>query len=176
MAKSDEKRKSGWKRAAWCVLICLGGVSCSATSTPAPNPSFNPAGSGADLPFRKPVEHSERAPETDAKPVIAESGALQQHLDSANALAKQGKFAEAEAHIRRVVELEPLNSGGYIMLGGALGGQGKNAEAEAAFRRAIELDPKDPNIHMALAKALAGQGKDAEAAESYRRAGDLIVQ
>lgn len=51
-----------------------------------------------------------------------------------------GKFADAEAALRRDVQINPQSAAGWNLLGVVLAQQGRVAEAEPAFLRAVTLD------------------------------------
>jgi protein O-mannosyl-transferase len=51
-----------------------------------------------------------------------------------------GKFADAEAALRRDVQINPQSAAGWNLLGVVLARQGSVAEAEPAFLRAVTLD------------------------------------
>lgn len=86
------------------------------------------------------------------------------------ALAGEGRFAEAEAAFRRVLEIRPGNARDHANLGGALARQGKLAEALEAYREAIRVEPREPSAHNNLAMALADQGRLDEAADALAEA------
>ncbi len=58
-------------------------------------------------------------------------------------LAKRGKYSEAEAKFREVLDIRPGNARDYANLGGALAGQGKTEEARVAYGRGLAIDPTD---------------------------------
>src|SRR5262249_23474210 len=87
--------------------------------------------------------------------------------------ADQGRLAEAEAALRKAIDLQPDYAQAHYNLGLALRNQGKLAEAEAAFRKAIELQPDFAEAYVGLGLALKNQGKLAEAVKAYRRAVEL---
>ena len=71
-----------------------------------------------------------------------------------------GKFDEAVAQLRKVVDLDPKNSVGHWGLGLALEQKGKYADAAVEFQKAIEADGEpDPNFMASLGHVLAVEGK-----------------
>ncbi len=78
-----------------------------------------------------------------------------------------GRHAEAEAHCRRAIEIDPNRHNAYKNLGIALENQGKFAEAARNYRRAAELCPADRRaarhleallaVHPEAAGGLAGE-------------------
>jgi len=91
-------------------------------------------------------------------------------------LNEHGKYGEAIAAYRKVIELkpDPYLAPAYSNLGMALADQGKYEEAIAAYRKAIELKPDDAYIYYnGLGVTLMQQGKDQEAIVAYRKAIEL---
>jgi len=62
------------------------------------------------------------------------------------ALTRSGKFEEAETQFRKAIEVDPVYSSPYFMLGLVLDSQGKGREALASYRafleRASQADPR----------------------------------
>jgi tetratricopeptide (TPR) repeat protein len=73
----------------------------------------------------------------------------------------EGRFAEAEAHYRRSLELKGDQPKAHNNLGAVLHMQGKLDQAVASYRRALELDPTLPQANQNLASIT----RDAAAAE-----------
>jgi Flp pilus assembly protein TadD len=101
------------------------------------------------------------------------------HSNLATAQYRQGKqrFAEAEEHYRRALELAEGNrqDGGYLAqchnnLGDALRDQGKNAEAEVHFSASVKLEPKSYAYHNDLGTILYRQNKYTDAADEHLEA------
>jgi superkiller protein 3 len=95
-----------------------------------------------------------------ADPADANShGALGQLL-----LEQRGAFAEAEALLRRSIELKfelaPHAAHAHVCLGVALSEQGDLAGAEAAWRHALAIDPADTSAQKNLHIGHAGQRRD----------------
>ena len=89
------------------------------------------------------------------------------------ALEDSGQFAEAEAAIRRAIELKHDFSTAHYALGRNQLKRKQYAEAEASFRRALETEPDGGLIYGGLGSALIEQGKHTEAEAAYRRAIEL---
>ncbi len=87
-----------------------------------------------------------------------------------NAAQEAGKYSEAEAIWRRILEIEPKNAVAYYNLGNALYHQKKLDEAIAAYEKAIQLNPKNADIYYNLGIALRNQGKLNEAIAKYQKA------
>jgi Flp pilus assembly protein TadD len=90
-------------------------------------------------------------------------------------IARPGRFEEAEAHVRRAIELTPNRSGPHENLGVLMVAQGRFRDSEAEFRRAIAIAPKYAPSWNSLGVALANQGlaRDAEAEAAFREASRL---
>jgi tetratricopeptide (TPR) repeat protein len=104
----------------------------------------------------------------------------------AEALAREGRFAEAEplyrAMVRRAKETHgkeaPAHGAALYQLSRVLSAQGKHAEAEEMLRRTLAIFEEDPGLEHApwgqtlhtLAGVLAAQDKFAEAEELLRAA------
>ncbi len=90
--------------------------------------------------------------------------------DFGEALAQQGKLAEAIEHYRRALNIKPDYADAHYNLGGALAQQGKLADAIHHYQRALQITPDDADAHTHWGLALAQQGRLAEAIEHYRQA------
>jgi tetratricopeptide (TPR) repeat protein len=71
-----------------------------------------------------------------------------------NALADQGRYAEAVEHYRRALEINPDSAEAHYNLGNALALQGKYAEAIKHFRKALQIRPDDAKARQSLNAAL----------------------
>src|SRR5207244_3203976 len=87
-----------------------------------------------------------------------------------NALARQGKPAEAIEHFRQALTMKPDYAYAQNNWGAALALQGKLAEAIEHYRRALQIKPDSADAHNNWGQALARQGKLAEAIDHYRQA------
>ena len=67
--------------------------------------------------------------------------------------------ADAEAALRRAVELRPDDGDLHYDLGVALGRQGRHAEAERALREAIRVEPDHIRARANVALGLGRQGR-----------------
>ena len=94
--------------------------------------------------------------------------------DAAFALAQSaeedGDAAEAEAHYRRVMKLDPSDPAAGFNLGNLLRLHGRLVEAEAAYRAAVKAEPRFAPAWHNLADLLDDNGRLEEAAECERRA------
>ncbi len=95
---------------------------------------------------------------------------LQQALDLAMQHHRAGRFAEAEAMYRRILDADPNNPNALHLLG-VLGGQVGQAEAGIQLmRRAIALQPDFVDAYNNLGCTLVAQDQPDEAIEALRSA------
>jgi Flp pilus assembly protein TadD len=86
------------------------------------------------------------------------------HVNLANALAASGRFGEAAAKYKELIDKEPNNPALINNYGVALYKQGKKDEAIVQFRRALELAPNLKDAKESLAVAL-GEKADPSAGQ-----------
>lgn len=113
-------------------------------------------------------------PRTPSRPAPFRLGGFaakaQRLYAEANALAAEGRAAEAEAVYRRSLALDPRLAEAHNNLGNVLRALDRAAEAVAAYREALACGLDHPLVHYNLASALKAVG-DAEPAErSFHRA------
>lgn len=101
---------------------------------------------------------------------------LSEHPTDVNALrmmaeanARLGRYAEAEAALRRVIELAPDFPLTRHELGQLLLSLGRADDALAEARNLLQLDPKNVGSRRLLAAALNSRGDYAEALEIYQQ-------
>ena len=92
------------------------------------------------------------------------------HTHLGQALAGQGRLAEAETTFREAIQLLPGSASAHIGLGQSLADMGRFTEAEAAFREAIQLRPDSAPAHGSLGSILAHRTRHREAEAEFRRA------
>jgi len=85
-------------------------------------------------------------------------------------VARPGRFAEGETHVRRAIALRPDRPGPHENMGTIMLAQGRSSEAEEHFRRAATLEPDRAASRNALGVALASQGRDREAEAEFQEA------
>jgi Flp pilus assembly protein TadD len=78
-------------------------------------------------------------------------------------LAERGRTSEAEAHFRRVLELEPEHSGALANLGYLLDREGRDAEAAEVLAKAAAARPDDADARAHLVRVLLRLGRPADA-------------
>jgi predicted O-linked N-acetylglucosamine transferase (SPINDLY family) len=105
----------------------------------------------------------------------------QQLLAQAQNLVASGRLAEAEAILRRLIQMAPRHADLLNQTGLLCHRQGKLDEAERLIRAAIAVNPSSPPYHANLGGVLLAQGRPADAVESFRRAialnpGDAMAQ
>ncbi len=101
---------------------------------------------------------------------------IEQLFQQGNAAQDAGKYSQAEAIWRRVLEIEPQNAVAYFELGKALYFQKKLYEAVAAYQKAIQLNPQNAYAYNGLGYVLRNQGKLDEAVAAYQKAIQLNPQ
>ena len=76
------------------------------------------------------------------------------------ALARAGKFAEAQENLNKAAALDPAGAGRYFYnLGALLVNAGQNEPASVAFKKAIEADPNYADAHYQLGIYLTGKAQ-----------------
>lgn len=93
-----------------------------------------------------------------------------------NALARQGRWAEAEAAYAQAVLVDPRHLPARNNYGIALARQGKFEAACAQFDEALRLRPDNADTHLNYGIALAGNGDANHALEHFTRALQLDPQ
>lgn len=89
------------------------------------------------------------------------------HHKLGEALASQGKTAEAISHYSEALRIKPDFVGAHLNLGLALVAQGKVNEAIDHFSEALRIRPGYVDAHNNLGVALEKQGRTAEAVQHY---------
>ncbi|MEM5382271.1 tetratricopeptide repeat protein [Paraburkholderia phymatum] len=79
-----------------------------------------------------------------------------------------GRLSDAEAYLRRTVQIDPAHCSAYNNLGVVLKESGRVEEAENAYRQAISVDPRHASAQFNLACLLNAQGRWTEAEAAYR--------
>jgi tetratricopeptide (TPR) repeat protein len=92
----------------------------------------------------------------------------QAHANLARVLALQGKMADAEAHLRKALEIKPNDADINAAIGSMLAGQGKLAEALPHLREAVQLEPT-LDTRVQFAGLLMQTGNEREALAQYRQ-------
>ena len=85
-------------------------------------------------------------------------------------LAQVGKVDEALVHLRKSVELAPMDAEAHSNLGLTFKSLGRFAEAEASYLKAIALKPDYAEAHSNLGVTLSCLGRLQEAEAVYRQA------
>lgn len=91
-------------------------------------------------------------------------------VGEANALAEQGKYAEAAKRLQEVLALDDRRADAHAQMGAILCCLGRYDEAESALRRAIELKSSSPGAHFTLGTLLRDKGQLAASETALRRA------
>lgn len=155
-------------------------VPASARTIAEPPPAATPIPTTPTAPTARPLPSAEPEPTLDehADPIVART-------KLANALRKQGKFAEAEARYEEVLEIstktlgagDPKTLDARVNLANDLDDEGKYTEAEDLYETAVvfaekELGPSHPKtlgIRMGLANTLEFAGDYERAIQEYLR-------
>ena len=85
------------------------------------------------------------------------------------ALARQGKYGEAQEYLAKSLRLRPDYADALIESGKVLVKQGKPDQAMIRYVEARRLRPEEASIHLDIANALAVLNKRAEAMESLAK-------
>jgi len=94
------------------------------------------------------------------------------HYNLRSSLARSGKFAEAESHLRKSLKISP-NTQTYTGLGIVLSQLGRTEEAVANLQAAVEADPKNAMARQKLAAMLESLGRTDEARKQMEMAKTL---
>ena len=131
----DPKQNVVWGRLADCY------INMAATKTGAEQEDALNKGVEA---YQKAIELKPDAPEY--------------HNNYALALAKQKKFADAQAELTKAAQLDPTSAGKYYYnLGAVLVNTGQTDQAIEAFKKAIEVDPNYAEAYLQYGIALMGK-------------------
>ena len=95
---------------------------------------------------------------------------LKPHLRLGDALAGQGRLAEAEAAYLKALALRPQHPGARNNLGSLYMKQGRLPQAEAQFAALLQSSPDNIPARLNLGAVLMAQEQWQEAAEQYRQA------
>ncbi len=87
----------------------------------------------------------------------------------ATSLIADGRFPEAEAHLRIAVDADPLFAEAQANLGVALCAQSRFDDGTARLKRAIEIRPDYAAAYRNLGEAYAAQGRLADGLAQYLR-------
>uniref|UniRef100_A0A7S1U1D2 Fe2OG dioxygenase domain-containing protein n=1 Tax=Phaeomonas parva TaxID=124430 RepID=A0A7S1U1D2_9STRA len=85
-----------------------------------------------------------------------------------NAQKRLGKMDDAEASLRRCLEVNPKNAEGMFSLGVLLAERGSVEEAERVYKATLELDPEDCDCMYNLAKLFGDQQRFEEETDLYK--------
>jgi tetratricopeptide (TPR) repeat protein len=91
------------------------------------------------------------------------------HNGMTASLVEQGRFAQAELHGLRALEIKPDYVSAMSNLGNALRGQQRHREALRRYRSALAIEPDHPSVRFNLANALSSLGRWEAAVGEYQR-------
>lgn len=107
-------------------------------------------------------------------------GALQRYFNEGNNALADGRYAEAEASYKKLIELNSEIAEVHASLGFAYFQQGKLAEAVPTLQKAIRLKPGLPNVEILLAMSLSELGRYEEALpgleNGFRQSSDAALK
>ncbi|UCE48081.1 MAG: glycosyltransferase family protein, partial [Phycisphaerales bacterium] len=83
---------------------------------------------------------------------------------------RAGRYAEAVAGYRQLLQVDPYRADVYVNIAIALRAQGRPGEAVACYKQAIQLKPEFIEAYYNLANVLKDQGRFTEAIENYSKA------
>ncbi|MBI2585035.1 MAG: tetratricopeptide repeat protein, partial [Rhodospirillales bacterium] len=101
---------------------------------------------------------------------MADKGSLKDAIYQAVIMQAEGKTAESEAALRRVLAEAPDEPDALHFLGLAEFRKGRAEDAARLISRAVAIKPDAAEFHFHLAETLRPRGKNAEAEAAYRRA------
>jgi tetratricopeptide (TPR) repeat protein len=105
---------------------------------------------------------------------IASDPALYQaYYQRATALISLNRDQEAEADLKKVIDMQPDFARAHRLLGQILLDRGMTEDAKRELARAIELDPKLTGIRVLYASALIKSGENQKAIDNLRAALEL---
>ncbi len=153
------KRRSGWEAIAAALLLGLAGYATQGhpgmPGAPKP-PQQEIAGNAAAIVETRQKLLADKDPQASSWQVIAD------------ALARNGRFADASTVLLGAVQKDPKNADAWLALANSLVGHAEgnlSPAAQLAYRRAAEADPSHPGppFFMGLAMAQSGRFADARA-------------
>ncbi|MFY9610548.1 MAG: tetratricopeptide repeat protein [Blastocatellia bacterium] len=97
--------------------------------------------------------------------ISADPSLFQAHYQRATAFIALGREADAEADLKRVIELDQNFARAHRALGQLLLDRGITEDAQRELARAIDLDPALPGVRILYASALIKSGQPARALE-----------
>jgi tetratricopeptide (TPR) repeat protein len=100
-----------------------------------------------------------------SKAITADSSLFQAYYQRATALIALGRETEAEADLKRVLDLDQTFARAHRALGQILLDRGMTEEAKRELSRTIELDPTLPGVRTFYASALIKSGQPQAAIE-----------
>jgi tetratricopeptide (TPR) repeat protein len=102
--------------------------------------------------------------------IAADGSLFQAYYQRATAMLKLGRESEAQADLKKVIDIEPGFARAHRGLGQMFLDRGQVEDAKRALSRAIELDPKLTGVRIYYASALLRSGEPQKAIEHLRYA------
>ncbi len=91
-------------------------------------------------------------------------------IDAAVRDQRAGRYAEAVANYRQLLQVDPNQAEVYVNIGIALRALGRRREAVACYKKAIRIKPEFVEAYYNLANVLKEKGRSTEAIENYGQA------
>lgn len=79
----------------------------------------------------------------------------------------QREYAKAVTAGRDILELDPINSNAYILMGDAYAALGETENARSCLQSALNIEPENVSLRLKLAETLIARGNDLEALKAY---------
>ena len=98
------------------------------------------------------------------------SGNFMAHETLGRLCYREGRTAEAIAHLEKALQISPDYAGAHLNLGNILAGQGRTKEAIEHYEQALKFAPRAAKAHNSLGVALVKEGRIPEAIEHYGEA------
>ena len=153
----DERFKAYWRRGKELLLeVTLGGMQDPAVATA----MAHMAGEASNL-----AAAEQTAKEVLTRPDLSERDRVQAVDLLANVCLLQNRYADAEQHFEKLVQLR-LEPGDWYLLGVCRQRQGDLAGGIEALEYVVRIDPSQPRTYRTLAE-LHGAAGDADQQQSY---------
>lgn len=101
---------------------------------------------------------------------MSQVASIAEQLRAATRLVHEGRFLQAEATARHVLQRQPRNAAAHYVLALSAVLQNRHGEALAPIDKALSLEGANPQYHFVRGLCLAGAGRTGEAVAAYRRA------
>jgi tetratricopeptide (TPR) repeat protein len=124
-----------------------------------------------DVYMTKAIVHYKKAAETDPNPATRKLA--MQYLVAAYGADKLGDPGQAEPVLKRMIEMEPNDTGNYFYLSKLYEDGGRYDEAEQALFKAKEIKPNDPVVYTTISGYYNRQGDFGKTMDNLEKAAEL---